>query len=145
MATKTTKKECYTMLIDIVEHAVDTGYLEDTNTIDTLMNFLKNEIRLLESKAEAARNRAIAKKAEGDELRQTVLDVLSDTDYQTIDQILAKVHDITCDDEITRAMVASRLAQLGEKGTNQIEKQTNSHTTEGGKARRVTTYRKLAD
>ena len=71
--------------------------------------FIETQIAALDRKAEKARERAAAKKAEGDELREKIYEVLS-TETMTIPQIIAAVGI----EDLTPAKVTARLRQLVE-------------------------------
>lgn len=137
---KVTKKEQYNVLLDILKAAEGTIELEGDITYASLTEFINHEIELLDNKAAAAQERAAKKKAEGDELREKVLNTLNTEEFMTPDAIV----DALDDADITRNMVISRLTQLGEKGTNQVEKSEISvpAATEGGKARKAVAYRR---
>lgn len=139
---KVTKKEQYNVLLDILKAAEGTIELEGDITYASLTEFINHEIELLDNKAAAAQERAAKKKAEGDELREKVLNTLSTEEFMTPDAIV----DALGDADVTRNMVISRLTQLGEKGTNQVEKSEISvpAATEGGKARKAVAYRRKA-
>lgn len=76
-----------------------------------IVAFCDNEIALLDGKAEKAKARAAAKKADGDELEAIVAGKLTD-EFQTIAEITALIGD----DEITNAKVQNRLSKLVNKG-----------------------------
>lgn len=57
---------------------------------EALVEFCEAEIAALDKKAEKSKERAAAKRAETDELRDVVLDLLTD-EFQTRDQIAAQV------------------------------------------------------
>lgn len=59
---------------------------------EALVEFCEAEIAALDKKAEKTRERAAAKRAETDELREVVLSVLTD-EFQTREQIAAQVLD----------------------------------------------------
>ena len=69
--------------------------------------FIDTQIAALDRKAAKAKERAAAKKAEGDELRETIFNVLTE-EPQTIAQIIAAVGI----EDLTPAKVTSRLGQL---------------------------------
>ena len=86
MEKKTTKREFYEMIKEIVA--------ED----ETLVAFCEKEIAAIDAKAEKAKERAAAKRAEGDALREAVQAVLTN-EFQTIDEITEKVEG----EEVTKA------------------------------------------
>ena len=69
--------------------------------------FIETQIAALDRKAAKAKERAALKKAEGDELRETIFNVLT-KEPQTIAQIIAAVGN----EDLTPAKVSSRLKQL---------------------------------
>lgn len=140
---KVTKRENYNTLLDILSRAEQTGMPFDADpsvTYDDLREFVNREIELLDNKAAAAQKRAAEKKQEGDALREEVLNALSETEAMTIDQIVAALDN----PEVTRNMVTSRLTQLGDKGTQQVEKEMVSVAAGEGKSRKVAAYRRKA-
>lgn len=97
---KVTKKEWYAEIKKIVEAA-------ETENKDAIVEFIDNQVKLLESKAAKAQENAAKKKADGDALRETVYSVLTD-EFQTIDQVTAQVDG----EDVTKAKVTARLTQL---------------------------------
>lgn len=105
MATeKMTKIEMYEVVKGIVE-ASDCEQKED------VLAFVEHQVELLVAKAAKAKERAAAKKAEADELKDAVAGVLTD-EFQTADSIAAEF----ANPEITKAKVVARLAKLIEAG-----------------------------
>lgn len=86
------------------------GIVEDTDIENKseLIYFLESQIASIESKAAKAKERAAAKKAEGDELRENVKSVLTN-DFQVAEDILAKLDG---NEDLTIAKVRARLTQL---------------------------------
>lgn len=72
-----------------------------------VVDFIDKKIEQLDAKAEAARKRADAKKAEGDELRGRVLALVTD-ELQTADAITEALGD----EDVTKSKVIARLTQL---------------------------------
>lgn len=85
------------------------GLVEETEVENKneLIYFLESQIESIDNKAAKAKERAAAKKAEGDELRETVKSVLTN-EFQTAEEITAAIGD----EEITKAKVIARLTQL---------------------------------
>lgn len=79
----------------------------DAEQKEEMMEFIDKQVELLASKAEKAKERAAAKKVEGDELREVVKAVLTD-ELQAIDDIVAQVEGA----DVTKAKVTARLTQL---------------------------------
>ena len=126
MEKKMTKKDYFNEIKGIVEET-------KIENKDELVNFLDAQIESLDRKAEKAKERAAAKKAEGDELRETVKSILT-KEFQTAEEITNAIDD----EEISKAKVIARLTQLVNLG----EAVKESAKTEDGKSRM--TY-KLAD
>lgn len=79
----------------------------DAEAKDEMIEFIDAQIELLSKKAEKAKERAAAKKVEGDELREVVKSVLTD-EFQPIDDIVAHIEG----EDVTKAKVTARLTQL---------------------------------
>lgn len=126
MEKKMTKKDYFEMIKGIVEES-------DVENKNELNYFLDAQIESINNKAEKAKERAAAKKAEGDELRETVKSVLTN-DFQTAEEITSQIND----EEVSKAKVIARLTQLVKLG----EAVKESTKTEDNKSRM--TY-KLAD
>ena len=137
---KITKRDYYNTLISIVAAAQNSDLpLEDGVTYEGLNEFVTHEIELLDAKAASAAKRAAEKKAIGDELRDTVYNILSADDYMTIDDIVAAIGN----PDITKNKVTARLTQLS--NLNMVEKTqvTIESTTEGVKSRKVSAYKRI--
>lgn len=76
-----------------------------------LVEFCDKQIEQLDKKAEKAKARAAERKVEGDELRDTIENLLTE-EYQIIDDVLAQLDN----EEITKAKVVARLTQLVKNG-----------------------------
>ena len=100
--------------------------------------YCDNELALIDKKNAKARERAAAKRAEGDELQGEVLAVITDAP-QTRDDILVAVVDATGNDELTVGKIQSKLNNLVEAG--KIEKYKVK--TEDGKQK--TAYTVIAE
>ena len=101
---KMTKKDYFNEIKTLVE--------ESTNELkDELIYFVESQIASIDSKAEKAKERAAAKKAEGDALRESVKSVLTD-EFQTADEILSQLDG----EDLTVAKVRARLTQLVKLG-----------------------------
>lgn len=118
---KMTKKEYFNELKTIVENS----NVEDKNE---LIYFLQSQIESIENKAIKAKERAAAKKAEGDDLRELVKSTLT-KDFQTVEDIVAKINR----EDITKAKVVARLTQLS--NLKEIEK--TDIKTEANKSKKV--------
>lgn len=139
---KITKRDNFAAISAILTAAEADGYvLPEGITFAGLTDFIDHEVELLDKKAESAAKRASEKKAIGDALREKVLNALSTDDFMTLQDIVTAVND----PDASPAMITSRLTQLGEKGTKQVEKTqiTVEASTEGGKSRKATAYRRI--
>lgn len=121
---KITKKEYYSMLKEIVVKS-------NVNDRDELVAFIDKQVQLLNNKAEKAKVKAMEKRVEGDELRNTVEAVLTE-EYQTINTIIEQIDN----EEVTKAKVTARLSQLIKEGLAEKEE---AKTEEGKK---VMVYRR---
>ena len=108
MEKKITKREYFEMLKEIVNES-------NSENKGELIYFIESQIASIETKAAKAKERAAAKKAMGDELRETVKSVLTN-EFQTADEITAKV-DV---EDISKNKVIARLTQLVNLG--EVEK-----------------------
>lgn len=97
---KVIKKEWYAEIRKIVEASSDENK-------DGALEFIDNQVKLLDAKAAKAQENAAKKKADGNALREAVYKVLT-TELQTIDQITEQVEG----EDITRNKVTARLTQL---------------------------------
>ena len=133
---KITKKEFYAGIIEVMQ----TG--NSPIAPDEVIAFCENEIALLDKKAEKAKARAAAKKAEGDELTDIVKSVMSTDEFEVIADIAAKVAEI--DAESTIHKVTYRLGQLVKNGLAEST-DVKIPASEGAKARTIKGYRLLND
>ena len=133
---KITKKEFYAGIIEVMQ----TG--NSPIAPDEVIAFCENEIALLDKKAEKAKARAAAKKAEGDELTDIVKSVMSTDEFEVIADIAAKVAEI--DAESTIHKVTYRLGQLVKNGLAEST-DVKIPASEGTKARTIKGYRLLND
>ena len=118
---KMTKKDYFEEIKTVLEDAKETALAE----------VMAHEIALLENKAIKNKERAEARKIVGDELRDTISNILID-DLQTVDEIVEQIDD----EEITKAKVVARLTQL----VNLNEAIKEQIKTEDGK--KVMAYRR---
>ena len=133
MEKKLTKKE---VLVAIVNGMQDGNYGEVT--LEDIVAYCENEIALLEKKAEKAKERAAAKKAESDELTDAVKAALTN-EFETRDVIAARVAE-TYGEDASIAKVGYRITQLvknGEAEANDIK----IAATENSKTRTVKAYK----
>jgi hypothetical protein len=116
MKEKMTKKDYFNELKNIVNGT-------DSEIKDELIYFIETQITSIDNKSEKAKERAAAKKAEGDALRESVKSVLT-SEPQTADDILAKLDG----EDLTVAKVRARLTQLvnlGEANKSDIKTEDN--------------------
>ena len=118
MEKKITKRDYYEMLKEIVLNANVEGATE-------LVEFIDKQVSLIDSKAEKAKARNAEKKANGDELRDVVQNLLTD-EFQTIDAIVSQIEG----EEITKAKITARLTSLVKNG---IAEKTDVKDDEGRK------------
>ncbi len=140
---KITKREQYAAILNILDAAQNAIELDMGEiTYDTLSEFINDEIRLLDNKAAKAKERAAAKKVEGDALREDIYNVLSDTEYMTINDIVKALDR----EDVTPNMVTARLTQLVSPEIARVEKDVVSvpASGEGGKSKKLSGYRRLA-
>lgn len=122
---KFTKVEKFEMIREIL---AGDGSTEMTQQESMLIDFIDSQIEQIQAKAEKSKERAAAKKAEGDELRKTVQSLLTD-EYQSIDDIFTQIDD----EDVTRSKITARLTQLVKAGI--VEK--DSRKSEEGKKQMV--------
>ena len=130
---KITKKQMFEGLIAYF-HGED---VEIEN--EDFVEFCQSQIDDLDKKAAKAKERAAAKKAEGDELTDLVHSVLTD-EYQTIADITVVIAETVPD--VSASKVTARLTKLFNAGS--IEKEQVSIEDSEGKKRKCMAYR-LAD
>lgn len=118
---KMTKKDYFVEIENILRDAKE----------NDLADVMAHEVELLENKAVKNKERAEARKIAGDELRDTISNILID-DLQTVDEIVDQIED----EEITKAKVVARLTQL----VNLNEAIKEQIKTEDGK--KVMAYRR---
>ena len=106
---------------------------------EAFVEFCQDQIADLDKKAAKAKERAAAKKAEGDELTDLVHSVLTD-EYQTIADITVAVAETVPD--VSASKITARLTKLFNAGA--IEKEQISVEDGEGKTRKCMAYR-LAD
>ena len=133
-AVKVTKKDYYNNIIQ----AMKTGEV----TIDPvdIIAFCENEIAMLDRKAEKAKERAAAKKADGDALTDAVRAVLTDEFAITADITLKVAEALGDDAEVTIHRVQYRLTQLAKNGEAEVT-DMKIEATETSKARTLKAYR----
>ena len=103
---------------------------------EAFVEFCQDQIADLDKKAAKAKERAAAKKAEGDELTDLVHSVLTD-EYQTIADITVVVAETVPD--VSASKITARLTKLFNAGS--IEKEQISVEDSEGKKRKCMGYR----
>lgn len=131
---KITKREMY----EAIKETFETGSCKFDAA--TVVAFCEKEIASLDSKAAKAKERAAAKKADGDELTELVASALTD-EFQVIADIAAAVAETNADATVSK--VTYRLGKLVEAGKAE-KTQITIPGGEGVKARKVQAYRALA-
>lgn len=128
---KITKRTYFETLKGIVETAQVTGDI----SAEDMLAFIDKQIEQIDNKAAAAKAKNAEKKAEGDALRETVAELLTN-EYQTVDKIVEQVIVETENEAITKQMIVSRLTQLVKLGRAAKEQIKDEETK-----RRVMAYK----
>lgn len=126
MSEKLTARDKFTALIN----AMRTG--ETSIDPETLAQFCEAEIEKLDKKAAKARERAAAKKAEGDELTEVVFAVLNTNEFMTRAAIMDAL-DGKIDEDVSINKVGARLNKL--VAAERVEKSEVSVERDGKKAK----------
>ena len=108
MATKTTKREYFTMLREIVEGMVENDTVPVVENPTELIEFIDKSILELDKKAEKAKERAEKKKETDDEILLKVEGALTDT-FRSAEQIMEDLEDV---EGLTKQKVVARLTKL---------------------------------
>lgn len=127
---KVSKRDYLTAIIG----AMHTGEIKyDPNDV---IAFCEHEIELLDKKTAKAKERAAAKRAEGDELTEQIYDVLSSDEFMTIPEIVKALGD----ESVSAQRASYRLRSLVE--ANRAEKtEITVAGSDGGKASKRVAYR----
>lgn len=136
---KVSKREMFEAIKGLAEsgalHMVD---FNENITDEAVAEFCANEIDLLDKKAAKAKERAAAKKAEGDELTEQIYNVLSSDEFMTIPEIVKALGD----EDVSAQKASYRLRTL--VAENRAEKtEVSVPGTDGGKASKKVAYRKI--
>lgn len=115
--TKITKKRVYNVVRDYIDNSGVEKLTDEFGdiSVEDILDVFDKAVEQLDAKNAKAKERAAEKRAEGDEVRQRIFDVLTD-EYKTLDDIAADLDDA----EITKSKIVARLAQLVKAG--QVEK-----------------------
>lgn len=129
---KVSKRDYLTAIIG----AMHTGEIKyDPNDVIT---FCEHEIELLDKKTAKAKERAAAKRAEGDELTEQIYNVLYDDEFMTIPEIVKALGD----EDVSAQKASYRLRTL--VAENRAEKtEVSVPGADGGKASKKVAYRKI--
>lgn len=129
---KVSKRDYLTAIIG----AMHTGEIKyDPNDV---IAFCEHEIELLDKKTAKAKERAAAKRAEGDELTEQIYNVLYDDEFMTIPEIVKALGD----ESVSAQRASYRLRSLVE--ANRAEKtEITVAGSDGGKASKRVAYRKI--
>ena len=127
MENKITKREMFEALVNYANGEHMAFEREDEMVVvmlEDLKAFAENEIELLDKKSAKAKERAMAKKAEVDELMDKVKAVLTN-EYQSLADLVIAIGD----EEVTTGKVQARLtklinAGLVEKTDMKVDKRT---------------------
>ena len=134
---KTTDRIIKRDFYEAIIKAMETG---ETNIEPTkIIEFCENEIALLDKKADKAKERAAAKKAEVDELMEKVYAVLSDTELMTRNAVMDALGDMP--EDVSIAKVGARLTKMVNNQT--VEKSELTVANAEGKKSKVMGYRKI--
>lgn len=127
---KVSKRDYLTAIIG----AMHTGEIKyDPNDV---IAFCEHEIELLDKKTAKAKERAAAKRAEGDELTEQIYDVLSGDEFMTIPEIVKALGD----EDVSAQRASYRLRSLVE--ANRAEKtEITVAGSDGSKASKRVAYR----
>ena len=114
MENKITNRDMFEALVNYANGEHMTFEREDEMVVvmlEDLKAFAENEIELLDKKSAKAKERAMAKKAEADELMDKVKAVLTG-EYQTTADLVIAIDD----EEVTAGKVQARLKKLVDAG-----------------------------
>lgn len=137
---KTTKRDFYTTLLDMIAEAKAANF--GSYDYDALTDGVNKEIAGLDKRAEQAKARAAKAKQEGDELRETIYGVLTD-EPQTMAEILAAVQNVTGDTTLTTNKLVPRLSALADETVGKaVRTEVTIKATEGGKSRTLAAYKR---
>lgn len=129
---KVSKRDYLTAIIE----AMHTGNIKyDPNDV---IAFCEHEIELLDKKTAKAKERAAAKRAEGDELTEQIYNVLYDDEFMTIPEIVKALGD----ESVSAQRASYRLRSLVE--SHRAEKtEVSIPGADGGKSSKRVAYRKI--
>ena len=133
---KVTKRRAFVALREELANGIITTFedAEGTFSVDEVITILDKAVEQLDNKNEKAKERAAAKKAEGDELREQIFGILGD-EYKTLADIEKEIGN----EEITKSKIVARLTQLCKAG--KVEKAD----IKAGEGRKVKGYKVIAE
>lgn len=136
---KITKREMFEAIKGLAESGALHMFDFNENISDeAVAEFCANEIELLDKKTAKAKERAAAKRAEGDELTEQIYDVLSSDEFMTIPEIVKALGD----EDVSAQKASYRLRTL--MSENRAEKtEVSVPGADGGKASKKVAYRKI--
>lgn len=136
---KITKREMFEAIKGLAESGALHMFDFNENISDeAVAEFCANEIDLLDKKTAKAKERAAAKRAEGDELTEQIYDVLSSDEFMTIPEIVKALGD----EDVSAQKASYRLRTL--MSENRAEKtEVSVPGADGGKASKKVAYRKI--
>lgn len=136
---KITKREMFEAIKGLAESGALHMFDFNENISDeAVAEFCANEIELLDKKTAKAKERAAAKRAEGDELTEQIYDVLSSDEFMTIPEIVKALGD----EDVSVQKASYRLRTL--MSENRAEKtEVSVPGADGGKASKKVAYRKI--
>ena len=106
------------MVLEVIGKNVGNMIFDGDVTAEDVTAFVETTLAQIAAKAEKNKERAVAKRQAGDELRAQVLGFVTE-EWQTRDEIAANFED----EDVTPAKVGARLTQLVENGSVVKEKQ----------------------
>lgn len=115
MATKTTKREYFTMLREIVAGMVENETVPSVENPTELIEFIDKSMLELDKKAEKAKERAEKKKETDDELLLKVEGALTDN-FRSAEAIMEDIEGV---EGLTKQKVVARLTKLVNAGRAQ--------------------------
>ena len=136
---KITKRDMYEAIKGLAESGALHMFDFNENISDeAVAEFCANEIELLDKKTAKAKERAAAKRAEGDELTEQIYDVLSSDEFMTIPEIVKALGD----EDVSAQKASYRLRTL--MSENRAEKtEVSVPSVDGGKASKKVAYKKI--
>lgn len=135
---KTTKREHFNNILLLLAKAEDMVGGVDFSIKDTV-DFIQNELSLLDNRSAAAKRRAEKQKEKGDQLRSQILEVISTEEFMCLQDILKALSEEVSD--LTVQKIIPRCKQLVEQGD--IEKGEVSVPSSDNKSRKVVGYRRI--